>query len=343
MKRYAVLLFYLMAVSVCMHGAAPCTDHGYDCESDGDLLVMFWNLENFFDWTDSGTSASDREFSSAGERHWTKGRFYVKCRSVAKTVMWAGSRYGRMPDVAGFAEVENGFVVRSVIFTAALEKYGYAAVHYDSCDPRGIDVALIYRKDVFRCKWSRPYRIAAGGVCLATRDILHVCLERRDGGERYDFIVNHHPSKYGGEKESYPRRIAAMSCLRHIADSLLEAGHCRVVAMGDFNDTPDGDAFRITEDVLHDMSAGMCGTGKGTIRYQGKWELIDNFLVSDDIGGRSSMEICRPPFLLVPDSSYPGMKPFRTYSGPRYAGGVSDHLPVVLKIKGIKTDEIHCM
>ena len=134
-----------------------------------------------------------------------------------------------------------------------------------------------------------------------------------------------------------------MSCLRHIADSLLEAGHCRVVAMGDFNDTPDGDAFRITEDVLHDMSADMCGTGKGTIRYQGKWELIDNFLVSDDIGGRSSMEICRPPFLLVPDSSYPGMKPFRTYSGPRYAGGVSDHLPVVLKIKGIKTDEIHCM
>ena len=123
------------------------------------LLVMFWNLENFFDWKDGGGSGSDREFSSFGERHWTKSRFYTKCNVIAKTFLWMEDEYGRIPDVAGFAEVENRFVLNALLNSTALRKYDYEAVHYDSPDPRGIDVALIYRRSVFMKSVSRPVRV----------------------------------------------------------------------------------------------------------------------------------------------------------------------------------------
>ena len=37
-------------------------------------------------------------------------------------------------------------------------------------------------------------------------------------------------------------------------------------------------------------------------------------------------------FLLEEDEKYYGKKPFRTYLGPRYHGGFSDHLPVYLDL-----------
>ena len=299
-------------------------------DMDG-FSVMFWNLENFFDWRDSGGSPSDTEFSSYGERHWTRRRFYAKCSAVAKSVMWTGSRYGRMPDIAGFAEVENGFVVKSLIYSTALKKYDYGMVHYDSGDPRGIDVALIYRKGSFRCIGSRAHGIyGKNGERIPTRDILEVELQSvRDSSLEVTVIVNHHPSKYGGEKESLPRREAAMERLRQLADSLLKTGHGNIVAVGDFNDTPDSPAMRIVSGVLHDKSYRLFKSGAGTIRYRGRWELIDLVMVSGNLAERTRMEICRIPILMVDDSSAPGKKPLRTYSGPRYNGGVSDHLPVM--------------
>ena len=77
------------------------------CQNNDSLLFMFWNLENFFDWKDSGLSDSDREFSSDGERRWTRSRFYVKRNSIVKAILWVGEKYGRLPDAVGFAEVEN--------------------------------------------------------------------------------------------------------------------------------------------------------------------------------------------------------------------------------------------
>ena len=57
------------------------------------LLVMFWNLENFFDWKDQGTGESDSEFSSRGSRFWTKSRFYSKCNAISKSVFWVSDKY----------------------------------------------------------------------------------------------------------------------------------------------------------------------------------------------------------------------------------------------------------
>ena len=49
----------------------------------------------------------------------------------------------------------------------------------------------------------------------------------------------------------------------------------------------------------------------------------------------SDMEVVRIPFLMTYDKRYPGEKPLRTYSGPRYIGGVSDHCPIVIVIPAV--------
>lgn len=237
-----------------------------------------------------------------------------------------GDRYGRMPDVVGFAEIENREVLYKLLKYTLLRKYDYKIIHYDSGDRRGIDVALMYRESVMTpvCVSLKTPRY--DGQMLSTRDILHSRMILRDDS-MIDFIVNHHPSKFGGEGASEGRRNAAMSALKELCDS---TGTADVVAMGDFNDTPDGDAFRLIEGYLNNKGVELHRNGEGTIRYEGRWELIDMFLTGSEIN--AEMEICRMPFHIVREKKHPGEKPFRTYSGPRYIGGISDHFPIVLKI-----------
>ena len=296
-------------------------------------LVMFWNLENFFDWTDQGTGESEREFSSMGERHWTRKKFYAKCDAISKTMMWMADRYGRMPDVAGFAEVENRRVLKMLLESTLLRKYGYEIVHFESGDRRAIDVALIYRTEVFDKIGESVRTPEFEGEKMNTRDILTVKLRRKSDGENVNFIVNHHPSKFGGSKASEGRRIAVMKSLSELCDSLLKSPeNADIVAMGDFNDNPDGEQFALLEGILVNKSGILHEEGEGTIRYEGRWDLIDMFMTSSDLAGRSEMYIERVPFLMMRERKHPGEKPFRTYSGPRYIGGVSDHCPIILWI-----------
>ena len=80
-----------------------------------DNLVLFWNLENFFDWTDGGNGDSDTEFTPGGKRRWTARKFYSKCNAVAKSVLWISDEYGKLPDVIGLAEIENRGVLSKLI------------------------------------------------------------------------------------------------------------------------------------------------------------------------------------------------------------------------------------
>lgn len=318
MKKHIVFLF-ILSHAVGVSGA------GRDS-----LVVVFWNLENFFDYVDGGTGESDREFSSGGSRRWTRKRFYAKCDAVAKSLMWIGEEYGRMPDVAGFAEIENRGVLTKLLNNTLLRKYDYRIVHYESGDRRGIDVALLYRESSFRRLGASVKVPEYEGIPLSTRDILQVCLE--DGkGQTVNMMVNHHPSKYGGGAASEGRRAAAMTTLKEICDSLINIGQDRIIAMGDFNDTPDGRQFDILDGILVNKADSLFKAGQGTIRYQGKWELIDMFLTSPDI--RSRMDIAYIPFLMTYERKYPGQKPLRTYLGPRYTGGVSDHCPILLLLE----------
>lgn len=321
----------LIIVLVFAFTAARCA--GQDSDS---LMVMFWNMENFFDYTDGGEGESDMEFSSMGSRRWTRKRFYAKCNSFAKSVLWLSDEYGKLPDLIGLAEIENSKVLYRLIHDTALRKTDYAFIHFDGRDRRGIDVAILYRRSVMSPESITRKVPVFNEDTLDTRDILHVKMAVKwpEKLQYIDFIVNHHPSKFGGEKASEGRRNAAMTCLKELSDSLShsEIRPDGIIAMGDFNDTPDSSPFNLIEDIFENKGLKLYEEGRGTIRYQGKWELIDMFLTSRELSGRSEMEIVEIPFLMVRDTRHSGMKPFRTYSGPRYLGGVSDHCPVILRV-----------
>ncbi|MDE7127407.1 MAG: hypothetical protein K2O58_05895 [Bacteroidales bacterium] len=314
------------------------------------VSAMFWNLENFFDCIDNGGSDSDREFSPGGQRHWTRSRFYAKCNGIAKTIFWVQDLLGGLPDVVGLAEVENRLVLNSLLKGTALRKTDYAIVHFDSPDPRGIDVALLYRTDVFRKISSNPCRIYdSEGRIVRTRDILCVELCRKSDGRTMYFLINHHPSKFGGASASHSRRMSAMARMKDICDSIVlscaegadsspaclaeryKAVH--IISMGDFNDTPDNGLFSIFDGYMANLADVPFRKGEGTIRYAGKWDLIDMFLVSSGIADGYVQEILYPPFLMTEDRTHGGQKPLRTYSGPRHEGGVSDHCPIVMRRK----------
>lgn len=287
------------------------------------LKVLFWNLENFFDWRNDSTSVADAEFSSFGARRWTRKRFNAKSNAIAKGLLWAGA-----PDVIGLAEVENAFVLKRLLAETALRKMDYKIVHFDSPDPRGIDVALLYRSSRLILADAKPCHLfAADSSVLATRDILLVRFKDPD----IAFLVNHHPSKYGGAAVSEARRQIAVQRLKQLADSLQGLGITRIVAMGDMNDTPANPVYRQLEPTLMNLAEPLYRQGEGTIKYDGAWELIDMIFVSS-AAGAGPMQILQIPFLMTRDATHAGTKPLRTYSGPRYLGGVSDHCPVMATI-----------
>ena len=307
------------------------------------LSVICWNVENFFDWRNDSTTVSDAEFSSRGERHWTWKRFQAKANAFAKALFWVEGETGRLPDVVGLEEVENAFVLRQLLQKTALRKTDYKYVHYDSPDRRGIDVALLYRSSVLELVDSKPCHLYDADTVMATRDIL-LCVFRRKSvipgltrnlpeSPPFAVLVNHHPSKYGGASESEPKRRIAVDRLRFLADSLAAEGIDRIIAGGDFNDTPDNPVFLRLEPALKPLHTALSRRGEGTIKYDGKWDLIDHFYASPTLlDSGPSMRILRLPFLLTRDTAHSGDKPLRTYTGPRPAGGVSDHLPILLEV-----------
>lgn len=303
-------------------------------------LVMFWNLENLFDWHRDSLNGSDSEaeFTSFGKRHWTKRRFMAKCNAIAKSIFWVKDSEGAFPDVIGIAEVENRFVIEKLLKDTPLYKVDYRIVHFDSPDSRGIDVALLYRESRLALIQAMPLRVGVGtDPPIRTRDILLTKFRKPDG-DSVAFLVNHHPSKYGGNTGD--RRVVALRRLREATDSLQKTGFKNIVAMGDFNDTPENQAFGILTDNepydLINLAAPLALKGEGTIRYSGKWEMIDMFFISEGIavgGDIPKMKVLRVPFLMTRDNAHSGEKPLRTYTGPRYVGGVSDHCPIIVWIK----------
>ncbi len=285
--------------------------------------VMFWNVECLFDPFDDPLH-DDEEYTPAGKRHWTWKQFCQKCGGVAKTIAASSQVWGRLPDIVGLAEVENRMAVASILKGTVLEEAGYGIVHRESPDRRGIDVALLYRRDVFRVLSVDSLRVAS---TRPTRDILYVKGLYKQS-DTLHLLVNHWPSKLGGAQVSDAARKVAAATMNACADSILAASPgAFVLAMGDFNDTP-ANVVPLVTPALHSLSGPLVQRGAGTLKYKGEWELIDQFFCSDT---SARMEIFAPVFLLETDRTYTGMKPRRTFVGPRNNGGLSDHLPILLK------------
>lgn len=290
------------------------------------LLIMFWNLENFF------YPQKDVDFSS-GEKVVTWKSFRAKRDLISKTIIAIKDKEGAYLSVIGVCEVENLKTLKNLVYDTPLSRLGYKILHKDSPDSRGIDVALLYREDRMILLEYSFFKIKS----FRTRDILYAKMLSVELKDTVHFLVNHWPSKLGGEKKSLPRRMEAANLLRHIVDSVQTVNpDARIIAMGDFNDTPSSPSLQsITS--LENLSLRLKDSLKkakapitGTHRYKGRWEMLDQFLVSKTING--NIQILSFDHLLQQDKKYLGYKTKRTFIGPRFNGGASDHLPILLKI-----------
>ena len=287
--------------------------------------IFCWNLENYFDPYDDPATA-DEAFTPGGEHHWTKRKYEAKRNLIAKTIIASAERFGgRMPAIVGLCEVENAKVLKALVEDSPLAAQRYRSVHRESPDPRGIDVALLYDPARVRLLDFEFITIKE----FATREILYAKVALPD---TLHVFVNHWPSKYSGAKASEARRQAVCTALLHKLDSLHRSDSAAaVLLMGDFNATPnEPSVMRLTtEGGLKNITPKK----GGTIRFKGKWEMIDQMLASPAAAQKiGPAEIFKPAFLLEDDKSFMGEKPRRTNVGPRYNAGASDHLPIIADI-----------
>ncbi|EKC67927.1 endonuclease/Exonuclease/phosphatase family protein, partial [human gut metagenome] len=142
------------------------------------------------------------------------------------------------PIVIGVSEVENRSVLEDIIATPKMAPGNYRISHYDSPEARGVDVAFMYRPDVFKLEGSAPIRTQIPSLPnFKTRDIS--TMWGTIDGEPFFFMVAHWPSRLGGKDASEFKRIAVGEQMRRIADSVLKVNPAtKIVAMGDFNDDP---------------------------------------------------------------------------------------------------------
>ena len=299
------------------------------------LRVVSYNVENLF-YPEKDSIADDAEWTPEGDKRWSFTRYYRKMENIARVLTNIGEWNG--VDVVGLQEIENALCVKRLCYTLRPGEYDF--VHYDSPDPRGIDVALIYKKsrvDTISTKSIGVRELGNEGVreSFRTRDILYVCAQV-DKRDTIHFFVCHLPSQRGGKAESQWKREAAKEVLENAVDSIYRTHkEAKIIVMGDMND--EG----LTVKGLADKEMrgdGLQVTGNGTHKYQGRWSFLDHFYVSPAIDTLSQAQIYDAEWIQESDEKYLGLKPKRTYNGFHYQNGYSDHLPIVLSISCKNSD-----
>lgn len=317
--------------------------------------AMTYNVENLFDCRDDSLT-NDEEFLPEATRHWTYHRYRRKLDAVARVITAVGG--WSAPALVGLCEVENDSVLHNLTRHSALREADYRYLVTHSPDERGIDVALLYRRHLFKLlAWQAiPVKRPHPGS-RPTRDILHASGLLLDG-DTLDVFAVHFPSRSSGRKATEPYRLSAASALRHCIDSLQSVRrNPRILVMGDFNDYPHNrsihhalraEAPPLRTDSLHPhrlyhLLARKAESRKhfGSYKYQGTWELIDHILVSGNLlndnaslhTNEARTDVFTAPFLLSEDERNGGQQPFRTYYGMKYLGGFSDHLPLFVEFQ----------
>ena len=307
------------------------------------LEVVFYNVENLFDTVDD-TLVWDNDFLPDSANNWTEERYAKKLVDLAKVLTEISADGGI--EVVGLCEVENRKVVEDLFATDSLGKRKFKVIHEDSPDKRGIDVALAYNSDVLTELYHEKIRYSFSFEPeTTTRDILYAKLLSNE--DTLHFFVNHWPSRRGGQEASEPKRLKAATVLRTKIDSiLLKDHHAKIVAMGDFNDYPNNRSMTEVMNCepganqrLTNLTYHLHDNGSGTYNYKGEWGMLDQFIVSDGllygesgfVTTDSSAQIFKEDWLLYfPEDGEPS--PSKTYGGPNYYGGFSDHLPIKLTL-----------
>ncbi len=335
--KYTLIFFIVIFLSILLSFSLKSE------KNTSKIKIVFYNVENLFDTFDD-TLKNDNEFLPNSIKKWTIDRYNNKINNIYKVIVAIGG--WEPPAIIGLCEIENKYVLNSLVNNTPLNKYDYDIIHYESPDNRGIDVGCIYLKNAFKPIYSYPVEINfPGSPRSKTRDILYIkgILNKID---TLHLFINHWPSRMGGQGKTEKKRIYVAEVLKSKTDSIFSINpKSNIVIMGDFNDEKDDKSiaeFLIGGDSkqLIPMIGNSDDKNSGTIKYKGSWSIFDQIIISENILNKQNPIQCnindavifKPDFLLHEDDKHTGYEPFRTYSGSKYFGGFSDHLPVVLEL-----------
>ncbi|MHA7942670.1 endonuclease/exonuclease/phosphatase family protein [Formosa sp. 3Alg 14/1] len=314
--------------------------------------IAFYNLENLFDTEDDPTIFD--ESSPIMELAENRSEVYaMKIKNMSRVISDIGfEKTGNAPAILGVSEIENRAVLEDIINDTLLIKYDYAIVHFDSPDRRGIDVGLIYQKNLFTPISTSNHTLylkdELKGTPIYTRDQLVVSGLLQ--GDLIHIIVNHWPSRRGGETKSNPKRMAAATLNKHIIDSLQSIDpYAKIIIMGDFNDDPTNSSFKtVLKTQKKKSKVGLKGIynpmeqlysdGFGTTAYRDKWSLFDQILISKPLLETDfsvyryyKAGIFNAQYLITKTGTYKGY-PFRSFGYEGFTNGYSDHFPVYIYV-----------
>ncbi len=349
MRKFAILTIILCStLSLCY--ARPAADDAPQYYVAG---VAFYNVENLFD-TINQNGRFDLDYTPEGRRMWDSIRYNNKLDNLAAAITTAmvTPETPDGPGIIGLSEVENESVVRDLaaridatLIAQGRNPWGLQYIHHDSPDPRGIDVAMLYNPAYFEVSNVNNHKFTLPDEpTFRTRD--QMVVSGRMLGLPISVVINHWPSRLGGQQESEYRRIAAGQLTRQIVDSLRSADpDAAVVVMGDLNDDPRDKSVinglgavaereKSTPDGLYNPFAWILDNGVGTLCYDGNWNLFDQIIVSgntvkdsvDDSLTYWKATVHNLPMLRTARGKYKNY-PHRTFAGQNYLNGYSDHFP----------------
>ena len=181
-------------------------------------MVAFYNLENLFDiYNDPETH--DDEFTPEGVKQWNEIKYQKKLSNMERVLFDMASIQRDYPIVIGVSEIENRSVLEDLVSQPKLKGANYRICHYDSPDARGVDVAFLYRADVFKLEGSDNIKLVVEELPdFRTRDL--VVMWGTIDEEPFYFLVSHWPSRLGGKEASAFKREACAKQIREIKDSV---------------------------------------------------------------------------------------------------------------------------
>jgi hypothetical protein len=337
--------------------------------------VAFYNFENFFDTINEPNN--DEEWLPSGIQNWTSKKYHQKVHNLARVIseIGTGENTKNSPTLIGGSEIENQGVLEDLVKDPQLIDKDYGIVHYESPDKRGIDVGLLYQKKHFKPISSAAiplliYRTsgpedkskeeekdktkedesvngdkitARAGERVYTRDILLVTglLD----GEEINVMVNHWPSRSGGEKKSSPFREAAGALARKIMDSIYKINpNAKIICMGDLNDGTYNKSVKVALGAklkknevqkfgVYNPFEQMARNGNATLFYRDAGDIFDQIMVSEtlihnDYSGWEYWKagIYNKPYMVQTTGQYKGY-PLRHSMNEV---GFSDHFPVYI-------------
>lgn len=345
MKKLFILPFLALMTALGSCAATP------EVCSPLEFGVAFYNLENLFD-TINTNGKYDQEFSPAGARQWDSEKYWSKINNLARCISnMVSETTPDGPAIIGIAEVENSSVVADLVAAPALKDWGLRYVHHDSPDRRGIDVSLLYNPALFTViDVTNHTLIVPDNPDLRTRD--QMCVTGVLGGDTLSVIVNHWPSRLGGQERSSYLREAAGELCKHIADSLWAIRPNQgVIIMGDLNDDPQDKSCAVALGAQRDEATvgphgffnpfwAVLDGGVGTLAYKGAWNLFDQIIVSGTLLAHNrdlslnyaSCKVNDFDFLYATEGPAKGT-PLRTHSRGVWLNGYSDHFPTIIYLR----------